>query len=84
MGDVLELLAIACEKNRPTSRSIPNTDNVALYILWTVSGWSERLVESTMTRRNIGDGRFVVAYTESVHSLTVKVKSCVPGNRKSG
>jgi hypothetical protein len=50
MCDIIKLLAVACEKYRSASRSISNTNNVALYILRTVSGWSERLIETTVTR----------------------------------
>ena len=49
MGDVVELLAVACEEDRSTSRSVSNTDNVTLYILRAVTGWSEGLVEPTVT-----------------------------------
>jgi uncharacterized protein (UPF0262 family) len=49
MRDIIKLLAVACEKYRSTSRSISNSDNVALYILRPVSGWSERLIEATVT-----------------------------------
>jgi hypothetical protein len=56
MGDVVKLLAVSCEKNCSASWSISNTDNVTLYILRTVASWGERLVETPVTRRNVGNG----------------------------
>jgi hypothetical protein len=49
MSDVIELLAVACEEDCPTSRSVSNTDNITLYVLRTVGGWRERLIEASMT-----------------------------------
>jgi hypothetical protein len=49
MSDVIKFLAVTCEEDRPTSRSVSNTDNVTLYVLRAVGSWSERLIEASMT-----------------------------------
>ena len=55
MGNVVQLFAIAREKYRPTPGSVADANNVTLNILRTVDGWNERLVESAVPRRNVGD-----------------------------
>lgn len=66
MGDVFKFLAVTCEKDRSTSRSVSNTDNVTLYVLRTVASWRKRLIETTVTGRNVGNGRFVVPWESSI------------------
>ena len=56
MGDVIELFAIACKKYRAAARPISNTDYITLYILRPVGCWGEGLVETTVARRDVGNG----------------------------
>jgi hypothetical protein len=62
MGDVIELFAIAGEKYGAAPRPVSNTDNITLDILRTVGSWGEWLIETTVARRNVGNGRFVVSW----------------------
>jgi hypothetical protein len=56
MGDVIELFAIAGEKYRAASRPVSNTDYITLYKLRAVGCWGEGLVETTVARRDVGNG----------------------------
>jgi hypothetical protein len=49
MSDVIEFLAVARKEDCPTSRSVSDPNNITLYVLRTVGGGSERLVEAPMT-----------------------------------
>jgi hypothetical protein len=61
MGDIIELFAVAGEKYRATSRPVSNADNITLYILWAVGSWGERLIEATVTRRDVCNRCFVIS-----------------------
>lgn len=48
MCNIIELLAVASEKNCPSSRPVADSDNVALDISWSVSGGCKRLVVASV------------------------------------
>jgi hypothetical protein len=61
MHHLLELLAIAGEEDGTCPRAVPDPNDVALHERRPIIGLVEWLVISAVTRRLIGDGRFVEA-----------------------
>ena len=61
MGDIVQLLTVASEEDCSASRSVSDTNDIALYILGAVEGWGERLIKTAVTRGYIGNGRLVVS-----------------------
>lgn len=66
MDYVIESLAVAGKENRPCSRSITNSDNVALYVLRSVKCSVERLVVPSSANRCISNRVFVKTWSNNM------------------